>query len=180
VLRQAARAAGTDYARKVDLLQRALQRDPHNLPTLRLLLEAHIAANAIEPAIGVAERLVAVESTEYYRVRSLPELVPTETAVARAFLARQKSSPAERIALLTPALETYREYLKRTVPQVQTVLKQMPQGNFAGESAATVAERLEAAARVAEMLASDYERSGKSAEAAEARAAVADFRSAAK
>lgn len=99
--------------------EKSLSLDPNNLLTLSEFRRA-LEKEDPEKAKAIAERTVKVEESEYYKVRSIPEVVPTETAEARIFLASGASGNEERIKLLTPALAIYNEYASRTWPNVKS------------------------------------------------------------
>jgi O-antigen ligase len=106
------------YGSAAASIEQSLVRDPNNLPSLGLLLDVHIAGSDYVNAEAVARRLMAVEQTTYYQVRALAELVPTETARARVWLAARSSDPAEKKELLEPAIGIIREFADKTLPMV--------------------------------------------------------------
>lgn len=158
----------------VESLRTALRRDPNNLLTLNTLADQYRKLGDDTLADETLRRLIAVEGTSYFQVRSLPDLVPTETYLARITLAK-RVPPAERIALLTPAMDGYRQYIARTVPQVENMAKQQPPLDYAGENVEKARAKLMDAAEGARMLADAYRRAGKSAEADAADADAATF-----
>lgn len=93
---------------------RALAIDPNNLLTLSQLMKFQETLNA-DDAKKTAERMVGVEDTLYYKIRSLPEIVPTETFSAREYLASLTASSRKKVDLLLPALRGYAEYARLTV-----------------------------------------------------------------
>lgn len=105
-----------DYGSPDFYLNRVLELDPHNLLALEMKLEFAFAKDP-EEAKRVAERLVDVEKTTYFQVRSLPEIVPLETYKGRAFLASSLQGDAKADMLL-PAVKGFEEYAKVTVPKV--------------------------------------------------------------
>ena len=160
----------------VAALESALRRDQNNLLTLKLLLQIQRDGQDIEAAKQTAERLMAVEQTGYYRIRSLPEIVPTETAEARELLATQTTVRSEQIALLKPALAIYQEYLSSTWPLVDRATKADPSANLGDENLPGARKRLENGQRIAETLADLYRANGDAAAAGEAATAAAAFR----
>jgi hypothetical protein len=171
-------AQSGDRTAAVAALDSALRRDQNNLLTLKLLLQIQRDGQDIEAAKQTAERLVAVEQTGYYLIRSLPEIVPTETAEAREFLADQTSVRKDQIALLKPALSIYQEYLASTWPLVDRATKSDPNANFGDENLPGARKRLENGQRIAETLANLYRASGDTVAAGEAATAAAAFRDA--
>jgi O-antigen ligase len=135
-------------------LQRGLGWDPNNLLILRQWLEIERANPAA--AVPIAKRLLAVESTPYFQIRSLPEFVATQTYDARVYLAEQATDPKEKRDLLLPALDGYAEYAKVTVLKILQFVKSGGD-SFAGESPSKAADivetgraALEAAKKVAQ------------------------------
>lgn len=126
----AERQAKDDFEGARRYLQDALRLDPNNLSALWRLVQVHEATGSDEARI-TAERLLHVESTPYYKIRSLPELVPTETFKARAWLAR-KASGSEAAALLRGALEGYLSYARNTVPMIVMFAKADLDGGYGG------------------------------------------------
>jgi len=103
-------------------LDRALEYDPNNLAALKLKVELNEGSNPTLAGAS-ARRLIAVEETPYFTIRSLPEIIPTETYWARGFLA-QRLSGSERRSMLKPAIEGYRQFAEITVPRVKTFAEQ--------------------------------------------------------
>lgn len=106
------------YTDAVNALQQALLLDPNNMPTLTLLAEIQHQMGLDQQEQKTLWRLVAVEQTSYFTVRSLPELVPTETYVARIRLAELAPDDKARATLLQPAVDGFKQYLALTVPNV--------------------------------------------------------------
>lgn len=139
-------------------LQEALITDPNNLPTRRLLVENALAADNDEAAWREATALVDIESKPYYRVRALPEMIPTETAyghlvLARLIPGRTENDLPQQVKHLESALSIYLDYARITRPRVENAAKAgMP---FAGETLQDVDVRLaegrEAARELAEL-----------------------------
>lgn len=102
-------------------LDRGLELDPNNLLALKLKVELNRESNP-DRATEAAQRLVKVEETPYFKVRSLPDLIATETFWGRIFLS-ERLTGEERQAMLKPAILGYQEYAKVTVPQVITFAK---------------------------------------------------------
>ncbi|HRI43974.1 MAG TPA: O-antigen ligase family protein [Fimbriimonadaceae bacterium] len=127
-------------------LQQALITDPNNLPTRRLLVENALAAKDDEAAWREATALVAIETMPYYKVRALPEVIPTETAYGHLVLARlvpgrTGNGLAQQAQHLESALSIYLDYARITRPRVENAAKAgMP---FAGETLQDVDIRLD-------------------------------------
>lgn len=97
----------------------ALRLDPNNLSTLSQLMELMQRQGLVEDAKSVADRLINVEDSPYFRVRALPELVPTETLEARLFLAGVEPNIKRKAELLQQAVSGFTSYLTLTVPRVK-------------------------------------------------------------
>lgn len=155
-------------------LSQALFWDPNNLSALELRWQLYRQADDIDRAKEAAWKLVEVESKDYYRVRALPEIQPTETLRARAFLA--ETNPASQsVALLEPALEGYKKLLGSTLPFVLPFLKESPYGQMAGVSAEDLREGFEEGKRIARILQEAYRSEGDSGKAEEAGSWIGKF-----
>ena len=158
-------------------IARALTFDKNNLNTLKQAMDMAIQSGDLELARKWAERLVAVESQPYYQVRALPDVVPTETLEARAFLADGTNNDAEKAELLQGAVDGMESYLARTFPQSQMYEKAgVPPPS--GDSVEDSKEKLIKFAEVADELKTIYQRLGRSAEADKAGESAGRFRSA--
>jgi O-antigen ligase len=157
-------------------LLKALFRDPYNLPTLSLLWQVQRKTGAVDQAQATAERLLTVEKKPYFLIRSLPDVIPTETYEAREFLAQIAGSSEKRIRLLSEAVAGFREYAGRTVPQVLGSVGADGKGSYADEDLASVKRKMELAAKLAEELARLYRAEGKAAEGDTAADDAAAFR----
>ncbi len=161
---------GGNPTKGAQLLQTALTLDPNNLYTLRRLFELQSKSNP-DDAIRTAQRLVDVEQTPYFKTRSIPELVPTETYEARSFLANQTTDNSRKVELLRPALEGYTQYAIKTVPNLVTYAKAGMDGSMPGESIATATRKLQEA----DTLRKDYDKAnGKADENSTALAKAID------
>lgn len=157
-------------------LQRAEQIDPYNMQTLTLLHDLEMAMGEPEKAKKTLQQIVDVENTEYFKVRSLPELVPTETYEARIKLAGLASTPQEKISLLAPAVIGFKQYLALTVPNVVRFAQNKDGAlPFGGETANTVRMKMETANLAAKSLADAYRAVGDAGKAAEADEDAAVF-----
>ncbi len=133
----------------VTTLNRALELDPNNLTTLYKLMDLEQQTN--EPdATRVAERLMGVEDTLYYKIRSLPEMVPTETFAAREYLASQTPSARRKVELLVPAVQGYVEFANLTIPQV--ISQVAAGGDYGGENIASATRKLQNGVAVAKQV----------------------------
>ncbi len=124
-------------------LDEALRWDPNNLSALKMLISASQEIGDVEKAKKTAERLIAVEGTTYYTVRSQPEFIPTETAEARTFLAALESDKKKKVELLEAAVKIYAQYLSTTIPVVQRFVTAGANG-IGGETKEAATAKLEA------------------------------------
>jgi O-antigen ligase/tetratricopeptide (TPR) repeat protein len=147
-------------------LRRALVRDPNNLLTLLQLARVQTMAGDVDAAEDTYSRLIAVEELPYFRVRSLPELVPTETFEARVEMAARTDDPERRIELLGPAVEGFARYRQITVPRV--LMMEAAGTNFGGESAGEAQRKMSVALDAARSLAAAHRSLGDTQAAVEA------------
>ena len=154
----------------------ALVRDPNNLNTLSLGLEVCREFGDIPRAKYYAERMVAVENTEYFKIRSLPQMVETATADARVFLASLAPDPRQKAAMLKPAHDMYLRYAIVTVPEVKKFTD--AGADFIGETAATAKAVCGKGIETARRLASIYRAIGDEPAALELDRSLSDFESA--
>jgi O-antigen ligase len=166
-----------DQESAISTLNRALLTDPSNFPTLSELLELYRTAGNEEAARQVAERLVAVEATPYFQVRSLPEIVPVDTFKARLYLAGITKDVSKRVELLSGAVQGFLSYANSTAPTVRRALKDEPNGNYAGESLQSVNETLRYGQQAAEQLALAQRAAGDITGAETTEATARDFAS---
>lgn len=117
----------------IEALERALRRDPFNLPALKILLDIFREQGKEDKAVEVAERLVRAEESMPFRVRAVPDSVPTETFEARLFLASRTADTRKRRELLLGAAKGYAEFAIRTVPQIVYGAKVIPGFRYAGD-----------------------------------------------
>ncbi|HVT13562.1 MAG TPA: O-antigen ligase family protein [Fimbriimonadaceae bacterium] len=99
-------------------LHEALDYDPKNLAALRLLLDLQDKTGATDDAKETAKTMIAVEETPYLKIRSLPQVIPTETYEARIYLA--KTSP-DKTRLLKEAVEGFLEFTRVTLPYARAM-----------------------------------------------------------
>ena len=119
-------------------INRALERDPNNAPALLKFMQEAVLAGDEKLAADKAKQLVATESTTYFTIRSQPEFIPTQTLVARLFLARVSTDHAEKIRLLKEAITGFIQYRDTTGPMIMRNLAVDPKGNFGGEDHLTL------------------------------------------
>lgn len=137
----------------------ALDWDPNNLPALRALTDLEADQGRHEEARRLARRTVDVEKGTYYTVRSIAELVPTETYYARLVLARL-GKREDRPPLLKEALQGYERYMAITVPQILRFAEAGIDG-YAGESLQDALDKVEEAREAAILLGQSDEAESK-------------------
>ncbi|RYG26860.1 O-antigen ligase domain-containing protein [bacterium] len=135
-------ASGNLSAAESSLL-RVLPHDRFNLKTLFKLMQIQQQEGLGDRAEDTARRIVAVEETPYYKIRSLDQLIPTETYQARILLAASERDPARRAALLAEAARGIRQYADITVPEIVRAAKSDPTARFAGESLSSAKQKLD-------------------------------------
>jgi tetratricopeptide (TPR) repeat protein len=113
--------------------RRALRLDPNNLPAWLSLVKLYASDGDVANLRETVGKMERIESTSYFKVRAIPEVIPTEIAEARATYAPLTSNLAERKRLLFEALATLSNYALITVPRVREASKASELG-FAGES----------------------------------------------
>ncbi len=148
--------AGDKLASAETYLNAALSRDPNNLLTLTDLLQLHQAAGDQPAALATAQRLVDVEKSPYFQIRSLPNLIPTETYTARVPLAAAERDPVKKAKWLQEAVDGFKLYLTTTVPEVRQAKKFNAANDYAGESPRRAIEKLTSAAGLAQQLSIIY------------------------
>jgi hypothetical protein len=122
------------------------------------------------------EKLVDVEQTSYFKIRSLPELVATETYEARIELAMGESGPDSKIKWLPTAIDGFKQYAAHTVQNVIRFAKS-PGGRmeYGGESVDRAKTKMTEAETAAKELAAAYRAVGNPALASAADADSALF-----
>ncbi len=157
-------------------LQKVINLDPNNLLALTLLAEIQVKSGFGDEAKKTLQHLVDVEKSEYFKVRSLPELVPTETYHARVLLAQLETDPKAKADLLAPAVDGYREYYRHTIPNVIRFAK-APEGamDFGGESVEKARAKMSEAEAAAKELSTAYRTIGNVAGAEDAGNDALDF-----
>lgn len=154
-------------------LELALRSDPNNLTTLSQLYQLQRDTGDLASAQITANRLVKVEDSPYFTVRSLPELVPTETYEARVFLAKSARGSREAGALLTRAVEGFLEYVNLTLPRIKQQVAQG--GDFGGETLERAGEKVQTGLLAAQELQRVAAALGDRALAAKASEAIVAF-----
>ncbi len=139
-------------------LRKALLRDPNNLLSLWLLSQFQEDTGDVDGSKRTLQRLVAVEETPYFRIRALPELVPTETYEGRIKLADAEPDLGAKRDLLTKALAGFKRYRQMTVPMIKT----MSAGgtSYGGENLETMERKMTLATEKARELAAIQRRGG--------------------
>lgn len=151
----------------------ALVRDPNNLNTLTLGLDISKQFGEADRAKYYADRMVAVESTDYYKIRSLPQMVETATVEARIYLANSIPEPKEKASMLEPALIVLSQYAATTVPEVKKFAADG--GGYLDETPAKAIEKCQLGIQIAKQLAKIYRGLGETDKAASADGMVGDF-----
>jgi O-antigen ligase len=151
----------------------ALSRDPNNLNTLKLALEVCQDAGDQNKAKVYAERMLGVEKTPYFQIRSLPQMVETSTSDARIYLAGLAQQPKQKAELLQGALDFLTQYAETTVPEVMKM-----GGDFGGESVEKATQKCQQGVQVAKELEKLYRLMGETDKSTEAGGKVGLFESA--
>ncbi|MCH8977982.1 MAG: O-antigen ligase family protein [Armatimonadetes bacterium] len=167
VLAAAQHRAG-DTPEALATLARALRYDPNNLRTLLLKMQTERASGSTDAAVATAIAIIAVEDTDYLKVRALPEFVPTEPFQARLFLASEEEDDGERARLLRAAVEGYARYAAATIPRVLQMAT--VDRDFAGETVASATAKMAEAREAAVELEELYREMGDDQSADEVRA----------
>ena len=121
------------HQQSFNALNRALERDPNNAPALLKFMEEAFGIGDLELGTVKAKQLIATENTSYFQVRSQPEFIPTQTYIARLFLAKITTDKQEKARLLAEAIKGFAQYRKTTGPVIMRGLAEEPKGNFGGE-----------------------------------------------
>jgi tetratricopeptide (TPR) repeat protein len=175
-LRALARAqaeAGQETAANATL-SKALALDPNNLLTLTQLLNLNLQSKDLDNEESVARRLVSVEQTPYFQIRSIPDLVPLETANAKLFLA-ERAKGDERAKLMQSAIDQYREYATRTVPSIKQMSEADPPMDYGGQTMPDALRAMEIGQAKARELAATYRALGRGEDAAKAEELAKGF-----
>ncbi|HWA83792.1 MAG TPA: O-antigen ligase family protein [Fimbriimonadaceae bacterium] len=147
-------------------LRGALEYDPKNLAALRLLMNLQDKMGAVGDAQETAKKMIAVESTPYFKIRSLPQVIPTETYEARVYLA--KTSP-NKAPLLREAVEGLLEFTRVTLPYARAM------GGGGGISVAEAEDETQFGLGTAKQLEAVYRAAGDASDAEWAGKAEAEF-----
>jgi O-antigen ligase len=144
------------YSDALGALQRALQTDPNNMQTLTLQADIQAAMGEEDKSQQTLEALVKVEETPYFKVRSLPEIIPTETYIARVRLASKMSDPQAKAAMLQPAIDGFKQYRTFTTPNIIRFAQTGESLTFGGDDLPGAEKKLSMAAEAARSLANAY------------------------
>lgn len=159
-------------------LERVFTRDPNNLPTHLQLVKLRLA-DGVADGLQALDRMLEIEKSPYYQVQALPEYIETETAEARVLVAEVlPRDNARRVTLLKEALEIYRRYRDITAPIIQRAVKEDPNVNIAGQSAASLAYHMKMASKAARMVAEAQRAGGRTVEADLSEVEAASFEAA--
>lgn len=146
-------------------LRAALDYDPKNLAALKLLMDLQEKLGATDDAKETARQIIDIETTPYFKIRSLPQIIPTETYEARIYLA--KTSP-DKTTLLRQAVEGLLEFAQVTLPYSRAM-------GGAGISVQEAEEKTQLGLDTAKQLEAQYRAAGDSKGAAWALKAQGDF-----
>jgi tetratricopeptide (TPR) repeat protein len=136
----------------------ALKLDPSNLSAWIQLVQMFAKFGDRDRALGTAQQMIDLEKSPAIQVRAIPELIPTEIAEARVFLADNMTDSDRRKDLYRSAVETYLSYLDKTLPQVKQIGDDMM--GFAGETLRAAKAKMAQATSASEKLAALCQRLG--------------------
>ncbi len=153
----------------------ALELDPYNLLTLARLLDAYSMSHEEEKAMETAKRTVAVEDTDYFKIRSLPDLIPVETYNAHAYLGSKATNLPDRASEFEKAVAGYQLYLQHTVPLIMQMAQTDPHAVYGGESVVSAKDKMKNGAQIAAALADTYKKMNRPADESRARQAEQAF-----
>jgi len=142
------------FSEAIATLRRALILDPNNLPTLLQLSRMQLRAGLSRDYYETLRDIVGIEATTAFRIRSLPNMIPTETYIARVRLANSEPDPKVKIRLLEPAVKGYEQYILKALPRVLQLVRR--NGPLAQSSNEESRERLGEAFSAARDLAAAY------------------------
>ena len=165
-----AKAASRDLVGATNVLKEALIRDPNNLPTLLLLVQLCDEQGDMDAMNKWGKRLLAVEAGPYFKVRALPELIPTETYEGRILLAR-RAPDSVAIKLEQEAIEGLALYARTTVPQIRGQVK-AGGTEYAGETTQEAMKKLALGRAACEDLKRRLQRAGRPTDEVDALATV--------
>lgn len=164
-----------DFTASQGTLRECFRWDPNNLPAHLLLLKSIDASQHPEDLAKAGQELFDIEKTTYFQIRSIPEIVPTETYAGRGILARNEKDPTKKIQLLEEAVSGYRSYLSNTIPKVKEALASDPSGAFSPEPIDKAKNAMTDARELALLLEQTQTSQGHSAGAKDAEAAGKEF-----
>ena len=141
-------------------VERVFHWDPNNRPGWELKIKILRDLGDIPEAIKTAESFIQIEGQPSYQIRAIPEIIPTETAEARIFLAQQEPDPVIKASHLKGALDIYMNYMRTTYARVLM----MGRGGlpFGDQSEAQARENRDTTFRLMDELMEHYSSSGDS------------------
>lgn len=116
-------AALGKYSSALDTLRQALLRDPRSFKTLWQIIETAKSAEDDATLQHYAKWLIDTESTPFFTVRAIPEIIPTETFRARILLSQFEQDAKRKAEMLLPAINGLAQYANVTAPQVVRALE---------------------------------------------------------
>jgi hypothetical protein len=125
-----------------------------------------------DAAVETAKRLISVENTGYFKIRSIPEDIPTETYEARLYLAKTATN---KEAMLRPAVEGLLQFAKVSLPRTRAM---NPDGTGAGMPTREAEDKAKLGLGALKQLEALYRASGDKAGLAWASDADRDFKAA--
>ncbi len=99
--------------------------DPSNLPAKLLKLKILLADDQLDQARIAAQQLIACEDSHSFKVRAIPEVVPTETYEGRVLLSSITNETDQKITLLTQALQGFESYKLITGEKLKQIRSQL-------------------------------------------------------
>ena len=123
-----------------------------------------------------AKRTIAVEDTDYFKTRSLPEIIPVETYDAHAFLGAVSQDLPSRVSELEKAMAGYQLYLQHTLCHSSCKWPCPTRMRFSRRGERAPARfKMRKGAQIAEALAETYKQMNRPADVAGARQAEQAF-----
>ncbi|MBL8087957.1 MAG: O-antigen ligase family protein [Chthonomonas sp.] len=144
-----------------------LRLDPYNLDALNSLRKIAISSGDDSGAQEVARQMIEAEKSTTFTVRAIPEIVPTETAEARQYLAGRSLIAHKQAVLLEPAWQTLVQFATVSDPFVRNVIGDDSEARYAGESLETLSEKRTLAIEIGRQLARAYRDQNLGGKAAE-------------
>lgn len=121
LLRAAARASAEagNLDDALAMNNRVFNFDPNNLNAHWLKVQLLQQKGDDKGVLDACRDLIKVENQTSFKVRAIPEIVPTETYDARMILASQSQDRSEKTKLLEAALTGYAKFMSVTAPLVK-------------------------------------------------------------